>query len=175
MPTLILRILCTVGFISERILAPVWAGSLTCSSVGQAAPVGGELGLSLVGSVQDSCRESLLSTSVVSDMLWQQLSFLLSPSVKEGDKITSLLCFVIFRKYFHKQEGFLENKFILSDIYRLVSKRYCYRSEELTQADLLEVIHVSSRSVLFMSIDYMVLFILENPFFFWKLLLYQMQ
>lgn len=101
---------CTVGLISERILAPVWAGGLTYSSVGQAAQVRGGSGLSPVGSVPDSCRESLLSTSVVSDMIWHQLSLLLLPSIKEGDKITYLLCFVIFRKYFHKQEGFLEKQ-----------------------------------------------------------------
>lgn len=48
---------------------------------------------------------------------------------------------------------------------RLTSQRYCCNGEELTKAYLLKVLHVNFRSVLFMSRDYVVLFILENPFF----------
>lgn len=61
-----------------------------------------------------------------------------------------------------------KNKSVLSDFVfvmcRLMSQRYCYNGEELTKANLLKVIRVNSRSVLFMSRDYVVLFILENPF-----------
>jgi len=48
---------------------------------------------------------------------------------------------------------------------RIISQRYYYNSEELTKVNLLKVIDINSRSVLFMSRDYVVLFILENPFF----------
>lgn len=45
------------------------------------------------------------------------------------------------------------------------SKVY-YNGEELMKVNLLKVIGVNFRSVILMNRDYVVLFILENPFFF---------
>lgn len=84
----------------------------------------------------------------------------------------------MLRKCFHKKRLFIYlfifeggdgNKCMFDLVmYRPISQRRCCNGEELTQTDLLEVIHVNSSSVFFMSRDYVVLFILENTFFFLK-------
>lgn len=74
---------------------------------------------------------------------------------------------VMFRKYFQKQEHIGKPSACCLALSHAGSflKGICYNGEALTKANVLKVPHVNSTPVLFMSRDYVVLFILENPFF----------
>lgn len=96
---------CSVGLISELILAPVWASSLTSSLVPVWAGLpscGGGVRTFPASLVLFACRESPLSPSVTFIMLWQPVSLFLSPVLKRQIK-SILFYFVMFRKWFHKQ------------------------------------------------------------------------
>lgn len=136
---------------------------LISSSVGRAVQLWRGVRTFPASSVLFACSES---SSVKSIMLWQTVSLLLSPVLKR--QIQSILFyFVMFRKYFHKRRECWKNRWMLSDLItcRLISQRYCCNGEDLTKANLLKVLHINSRSVIFMSRDYVVFFLLENTFF----------
>lgn len=136
---------------------------LVSSSVGRAAQLWRGVRTSPASSGLFACSDS---SSVTSIRLWQPAPLFLSPVLKRQIK-SILFYFVMFRKYFHKQRVCWKNRWMLSDFItcRLISQKYCYNGEDLTKANLLKVLCINSRSVLLMSRDYVVLFLLENPFF----------
>lgn len=140
---------------------------LISSSVGRGCPsCGGGSGLSSANLVLFCCSESSLSTR--SRLLCFGNNNLCFSRLIFKSQIKSCLCFT-----FQCLGNVSINKDVsgkqvrLSDFVtlRLISQRYCYNGEYLTKANLLKVIYINSRSVLLVSGDYVVLFILGDTFF----------